>query len=729
MKADHTIIRRLLALALAVSLMYPVTGCTKPESEDPGTGGSETPGPEDPVEEDKTYVPTAEDLAVDQTLFNLMDLSVPGLEDVRRLHEEKRFCEAADAVVAYFKTRTAVRNPLVTIPVVQLSAANKANADAALPEGGYRFVVHSGMFQENLPDGQNAYPSFSDGHGGVDWEYMFPNAGAEFYQKHWHNWFAILGMAYSNTGDEKYFEAWKAQYSDWLEKYPCPSTGRTYTDQSPSDYGYKSWHALSMATRITSQVNIFDYFISSEGFDFEWLTTFLKAFDEAVQYSQFHLYYEPTSNIRFAQYKAHALAGMHFPELRNAATWFNVASRYISNDFNVSFNEDGVQNELDMGYHVTVVNNYREVHLVAEANGRLSKFPADYLERIHKSCRFVMDYMYPNYLWECFNETRQTSASVTRRYASEYSQMFPEDQVFRYFASSRAEGTSPDQSLVCYPVSGYYMFRSGWEQNSLMLIYKNNYNPQAKTHSHLDNGNVGLYANGRIFLPSSGSYTYGGGDMEQFRQDFKATANHNTVTRGLETIGDSFSKGRLLKSESSAALDMVVAQNQSYSDLTHRRTVWMVDRKFFVVADAAFGANSGSTVNLSWHLCRDEEKGVDVVAYDAVEGGFGAHTLFSDGNNMSFRTFAESACGSATGISEYSEVLGVKKDRKFYRVSSKKEAGKAVRFITVILPSGTASSETAVTAVYTDGGFKESGESLEVTVGGAKYVLSYTVTE
>ncbi len=697
----------------------------KPSS---GGQGSETP-------QDNTYTPTTEDLAIDRSLFDLINWNYEPLKEVKALYDAKKYKLASEALLSYFKNRKEVINPEVKLPVLSITNAGLQMASDALKENGYRFCVHSGYFYESVSGNIYRYYSFTGADGGINWEFEAPGAGTEFDQKHWHYWFYWFAQAYNYTKDEKYFNAWKEQYSDWMEKYPCPSTGkRTYTNKVGT-YGYKSWSELAMATRIDRQAQLFEYFKGSEGFDFAWLTTFLKAYAETVEYSLSHLYYAEESNIRFAQYKSHCLAGCFFPELKRSTSWLSAGANAVGNYFSTAFLDDGCLNEFDLGYHSGEVENYRLVYNAAKANGKMGRFPSDYLSKLRKACTLLADYIYPNFQWECFNDTKQQTKSVTQRWMRTFAEMYPDDQKFLWLSTDGAKGTKPAETLCEYRTSGYYMFRTDWAQPGSMLIYKNNYNPGNKWHAHRDNGNISLYSKGRLFLPGSGSYTYGdgkGGELDQARAEHQALRNHNTLSKNLADMSTASSLGRYLTSYSREGVDCVVAENPSYPDLTHRRAVWMVDKTFFVVADAAFGNSSGSTLNLSWHLCRDTSGslGENVVVIDDASAGrcYGAHTVFPDGNNVVFKTFSDTAAGfqGQSGTSYYSEQIGQRQLRKFYRVNvTKASASSTPRFITVIYPCTNASS-VSIDASFPSA-FSSSGESVSVTVNGKTYNLSYTL--
>ena len=106
---------------------------------------------------------------------------------------------------------------------------------------------------------------------------------------------------------------------------------------------------------------------------------------------------------------------------------------------------------------------------------------------------------------------------------------------------------------------------------------------------------------------------------------------------------------------------------------------------------------------------------------------------------MLFKTFTETTTGYAveTDTNSFSNELGVMSGkRKWYRVNITKESDKAARFITVIYPfkDETERANLNIDARFTDnnetgtaGTFHANGASVEVTVGGKKYELSYTI--
>ena len=48
-------------------------------------------------------------------------------------------------------------------------------------------------------------------------------------------------------------------------------------------------------------------------------------------------------------------------------------------------------------------------------------------------------------------------------------------------------------------------------------------------------------------------------------------------------------EGKLLKLETKNNTDVLVTENPSFDNATHRRTVFFVDKKFFVIVDEGYG--------------------------------------------------------------------------------------------------------------------------------------------
>lgn len=125
---------------------------------------------------------------------------------------------------------------------------------------------------------------------------------------------------------------------------------------------------------------------------------------------------------------------------------------------------------------------------------------------------------------------------------------------------------------------------------------------------------------------------------------------------------------------------------------------------------------------LYFHLCDD--KTAESVSLDIENHG--AHTTFSDNNNLFIRSFgnADITQNEVKGYISY-DTKGLFLPRKAYSLVMDKKENSPVRYITVIYPVANETPE--ISARFTDDEtFIEDAIKLEVTVNGQRYELGYT---
>lgn len=668
------------------------------------------------------------DATINEALFDVINLDYPGLENVKTYYDNGKLYQAASALLTYYRMRSTVFNTNVDLMNPTCSESDINMAKQATAAGGYRFYVRNYEESKDAATGLAVYYSFAASKDSVNWEYAPKGVTDQewFSQKHRLQWMSPQAKAYRATGNEDYAKAWIDVYGQWLKAYPCPE-GKTNSTQ---------WSGLQTCERIIDQVDIFEYYKQSENFTPAWLSTFLVAFSQGVENIRNNPFEPATSNIRLAQNQAELYAGILMPEFKNAPTWLTEGAAAITAQLKSQFNEDGVQNELDPSYHLGVLSNFISTYTLVSANEKNASFPSDYTSYLKNAAHFLMDIVYPDYTWEYFNDSRKTTKNVVLRNLRNYAKMFPDDADLAFASTEGTGGAEPGRDIRMYKTSGYYIMRNGWSKDATMLILKNNYNPDNKWHCQPDNGTIGLYSKGRHFLPDAGVFTYGGdSELDALRNVYRGTQLHNTMNRNGKTIDGSHQRGQYLASGNANGAEYVVTKNDSYDDLSHRRAIFYVNKEFFVIADEGYGSGSGFPVQICFNLCETKN---DVVPDDAYsDGGYGMHTIFSDNNNMIFKTFTETTEGYAatntTGY--YSPAINEKVQRRLYRVSITKPSDGAARFITVIFPfKAVGDFDTmSISAKFTDneggkaGTFHESGASLEVSVNGTKYNLAYTL--
>ncbi len=665
---------------------------------------------DDKVEDEKPLKPNE---AINSKLFEVINLDYPGLEKAKQYYENSNHYNAAKEILEYYRNRTNIINPSISLISTNATEGDKLKADYALNDN--RFFVNN-----YYEDKETEKPYSLTKNGEIDWTFQ-PKGADDEYQKqlHRHQWFVPQAKVYRTTKDEKYIQSWIKVYKDWLENNPKPASGTNNT----------TWWQLQVSSRVYDQTQLFDYFKHSINFTPEWMSEFIIHF---ADHANFLVEYPYTQggNILISQANALAFAGVIFPELKDASKWLDTGYGTLGQEMKKQFLDDGMHFELDLSYHIGAIANFYEAMKLADANPSItSSIPTNFRQPLHKPAKIVQHFTFPGffnprqggYLVPGFNDTRQTSwtRSVLTRNFTSYVEMFNDDQELLYMSSQGKQGVAPNTDPKAFTTSGYYVLRNGWEPSSTMMILSNNYAspvPRIWSHNQLDNGTFELYHNGRNFFPDTGVYSYytQGGDNSD-RAWFRQTRVHNTMTLNGKDITDGM--GKSLKVISDNSNDIVAFENQGYSNLKHRRYVFYVNKEFFVIVDEGIGQATG-TVNLNFNLCEgtDSEVVVD-------ESKFGSHTAFSDKNNITVRSFANNTISTKPFEGKVSYNVQTQNKRKSYSLDMVKSANETARYITVIYPTKDDAAEIPITASFKDIDFKDNGVSVEVNIKGQKYEL------
>lgn len=652
---------------------------------------------------------------IDASVFEVLDLDYSGLTKVKRAYDIGDYYMALEELMNYYRSRTHGLNPNVDLSSVAPTANEQRWADYALRENDYRFYVNN-YFDPNAGESNVPYSYLNSEGTGIDWTIWPTREQEQRYQLHRHQWMVPQAKTYYASADEKYALNWIEVYGDWLKQNPKPEQGTDVTNHA-------SWRPLDVAARLIDQCALLEYYQQSPSVTVEWLAEVLTHLDEHANHIMNN--YSTTSNHLITQAQAVTFAGMLFPELKNASAWKQSGTSVLSREVTAQYFPDGWLMDGDLHYHISGIEDFRVSLEVAQRNGEESRFPENYVESMRKMTDVVMNMIYPDYTVPNMADTRRATwtASVLRRNLTNYYNLFPDNQQMLWMATGGAEGTMPETKVKTFPDGGYYVMRSGWTTSDMMMVLQNTPDgPSEQWHRQYDNNTFELWVKGRNFFPDSGCFSYGGTSSSNAdRRKYAASTAHNTVTLGDANVS---SDGKLLKEFSRSGsghwYEALVLENPSYEGLTHRRTIFMVDDKFYVILDEAYGTAAG-TVNLNFNITEGDDS---QVVYDPEEGGF--HTAFSDGNNLLVRTRGSKtgAFVKKTGFVSYN--INQTAERKAYQLNLEKTADEpVVRYATVLLPTSDASAETVV---ITLGDWSESGGSVRVQVGGVSYpALSYTL--
>lgn len=641
--------------------------------------------------------------AFDKKVFSLLNLDYPGLEQVKALHQAGQDEKAAQVLLSYYLQRKGIVNPAIDLNNLSISEREQKWADDALE---HTFYVHDGY-----------QPSFNYGKD-INWQYWPVQDNELRWQLHRHKWFTPMGKAYRINKDEKYAKEWAHQYQDWIKKNPLVTV-------NPEEYEIASageikgavenvrfaWRPLETSHRLQDQIHQFTLFVSSPSFSSEFLTQFLVNYHRHANHI-LHNYSKAGNHLLFEAQRM-LYAGAFFPEFKEAAAWRKSGIDLLNREIKKQVYSDGGHFELDPHYHLACIEIFDKALQMADANGFRKEFPQSFIDTVEQMIVFYMNISFPDYLNPCFSDSKKDNKQHMLAHYANWIEMYPENEQIRYFATEGKEGKLPENLSKGHSATGFFTFRNGWKQDATVMILKAG--PQGEWHCQPDNGTFELWMNGRNLFPDSGSYVYAGDEeVMKLRNWFRQTAVHNTLTLDDKNLETTESVTKLWKPDGD--VQVLVTENPSYQGLTHRRSVFFVDQKYFVIADEAIGTATGK-VNLHFQLC-DGKVGVDSKTLSLT-------SAFEGDSQVKLQCFAPTGTALEKEEGWYSTAYRLRTERTAVSFNADKKKDEATRFITVIYPATDSKAFPEVFARFGKMSQEQGKMTIEVTVDNKIRSLEY----
>lgn len=594
-------------------------------------------------------------------VFALLDLDRPGLEQVKARCERKQWKKASEALLEYYRSRQGIYIP-------GQESREASERDLVWAEDA---LVHTFHVLEDT-----VWNYGKD----INWEY-WPVKDIEMrVQLHRQGWWTSLGLAYCTTGDGKYSREYVYEFRDWVRKNPYKpfgidqngtvSSGSLDID-SPNECF--AWRPLEVGIRLLRWARQFALFINSEDFTPEFLMEFLRSYHQNA--SVLMGSFSPSGNHLIHQSSGAIRAGICFPEFKDAEDWVKAGAANLGREINRQSYPDGCHFELDPGYHIGVVQSYDDAIQVAVRNGRLDLFPPECLEHLVRMTQYYLDYRYPDGTHPCFSDARRYDDLADRELLEDVSRYCdsPAARQVLWFATEGKEGEAPAYKSSGYVDTGFYCFRDGWFDASIVMPVKAT--ERGKWHAQPDFGTFELWAFGRKLMPDAGAYTYSGDEeIERERAYFKASARHNGVT--LDDRNYDNPQPEVVEWQPVGSMQVLTVQHQAYEGLLRRRSISFVDEKCFVVTDEVSGPACG-------RLTLRNGLGEGTLTRNA-DGSF----VYRDGG-AGLLMLVSGPDGSSVSVDSdwFSEAMHERAERPVVRVDVQREAGAGIqRFVTVIYP-------------------------------------------
>jgi len=427
----------------------------------------------------------------------------------------------------------------------------------------------------------------------------------------------VLAEAFADMRDERYAARLVELASDFFDRHSLTMADRETPDKS--DPRRWTWMDLNAARRAQCLINAFPLLVHAKAATPAFLSKYLAwVFDHANLFEQCpnpHI----THNMAMSEQAVLSHIAVTLPEFAAADRWMTLAVDRLHCSLLAQTTDDGVQTEWAPSYHCNVVSSCLAVYRRAVQHGIVLSVEAK--ARIAAALGYIYAASTPVELaMPMFGDThrvteRGSPGEGVIKLLQQGAELLGEPR-WSDLAQHRIERL-PLPASSCFRQGGACVMRSDWSEQAVYLAM---HNPPGPTtfHDEPDNLTFELGAFGRWLMPDTGFFTYGE-DAEK-RAWHRQTRAHQTLTLGSR---DADVLGAMLAWHSDESCDAVLATNQSYAGLLHRRTVWFVARRFFVLLDEAIGDVRGE-IDLHFQLAPG------AVHVDAAQNL--AHTLFDDAN-------------------------------------------------------------------------------------------------
>lgn len=575
-------------------------------------------------------------------LLSRLNLDAPGLDRVREAKNDPAI--AAAELLRYYRARTSVMHPVDRGEKARLRGSYATPKDMQIADNALKHVFV----------GQGAYPPYYCGDD-IDWGSRPVPDNEWVWQLNRMGFWDAMGKAYWHTGDERYAREWCMQLLDWTRKNP--------RDEA---HAY-AWRSIEAGIRGYQWTTHYQRFVDAPSFTPDVLVAFLNSCYDHAEYLMTK--YRKGSNWGLMEAEGMAFIAFTFPEFSDAKKWRDEAIKRLNTEIENQVYADGHQRELAIGYHTGCIGWFMRTLELARMNGLGNAFPQSYFEKIGKMCEVLLKLGLPDGTTTQFGDSWAGEPGHIWPALRQWSQTFDRDD-FLYVGTQGREGRKPDQTAFSLPQSGFYSMRSGWEKDAVCLVLK--CGPDGGGHCQPDNGTFELYAGGRHLMPDAGSYIYSGDP--QGRAWFRQTKVHQTLT--LNGKNSAYAPKQLLW-KPGKDVDVLVVENASYADLTHRRAVWFVDRKYFVIVDEAIGRGEGN-VDLHFQLA----PGGAVFDHETLA----VRSDFADGWNVVVQPVRQKGMLLDKEEGWVSFLYTKKEQRPAFCYHVQKHADEGVRFVTVVVP-------------------------------------------
>ncbi|MBI4966066.1 MAG: alginate lyase family protein [Desulfomonile tiedjei] len=423
----------------------------------------------------------------------------------------------------------------------------------------------------------------------VDWD---ANPSGELEWRHFlhrHHFMRELVKEFANSGHDRYAKALDGMISSWIHANPVPV--------GSNGGAGPSWETLSAAWRLREWLWVAGIAWPNEYFGQDTKINMMCSVWEHARSLVDHRGHP--NNWIIVESAALALAGLCFPEFKEASQWLKIGLERLRDEFRRQFFSDGVHFEISPLYHAICVHALLEVKQAAEAKG--VELPEEFYSPLEKCFEYLVGLRRPDFTWPSIND----SGGVTSDYTALLGlagQVFHRPD-FVWVGSRGACGAAAEKASRFFPHAGIAAMRSDHSEDANLLMFRAG--PPGASHVHNDSLSLDVTALGVPRLADPGITSYAPGPMTDYYRS--AWAHNMFLIDGKEFDRSGFGFHEKIKPAGEdfhwkCLDDLEVATGicrgwgsdggQAQRSGLLARTVVFVRREYWVVRDVAFGEGS-----------------------------------------------------------------------------------------------------------------------------------------
>jgi len=545
-------------------------------------------------------------------LFDSLNLSYPGLEEVKMHVEKGDLVEACNELSAYYTSLEKSDWRIKTFYWTSEKGEYQGMTAAQVLEDT---VINQGI-KSTLKRNENGF---------IDWYDLGPENDKEWA---WFvNRFYFLRpviWSYVQTGDERYAHFVNEILIDWIVNNPMPE----------ENLKNSTWRVLEVGLRM-AQVwpTLFYSFQSAESFSVGNRILFLSSIIEHANYIKKNHWIHHNHSVM--EMNGLATAALAWPEFKGAEKWYSHAEHHIIDDLEFLIYPDGAEIELTSTYHRVALKHFEDFSKLSKAASKDNN--PQITEGLEQMWGYLAKTVRPNGKGLLNNDA---DLDDNKAIILEAAQLYDRKD-WEYIVTNGESGILPKEGpSFIFEWAGHTITRNNWSKDAHWAFFDNGC--WGWSHQHEDMLHISLHAHGRDLLVDGGRYWYKnpfnsrleeGRIPRSWRGYFLNSASHNTILidgngqkpplkdMKLESpLDDSFTVdgGNYIFSQG--------VHNEGYwgieGNVEHTRSLLYLKDKYWLVIDQIDTENANQ-VDVLWHYhpdCTIKIDGSATVSTDVDKG-------------------------------------------------------------------------------------------------------------